>query len=57
MNWEIVIDIYTLPCVKQLVGTFCIVQGVNSVLCGDLDGWDGGWEGDPRGRGYMYTYS
>ena len=25
---------------------------------GDLDGWDGGvWEGGPRGRGYIYTYS
>ena len=26
------------------------------MLCGDLDGWDGG-EGDPRGRGYVYTHS
>ena len=28
------------------------------MLCGDLDGWDGGWggwEGGPRGRG-MYVY-
>ena len=25
---------------------------LNSVLCGDLDGWDGvGGEGGPRGRG------
>ena len=30
---------------------------ISSVLCGDLDGWDGGWEGGPRGRGYVYTYS
>lgn len=28
----------------------------NSVPCGDLDGWDGWREGDPRGRGYMYAY-
>ena len=31
---------------------------LSSVLCDDLDGWDGEeWEGGPRGRGYMYTYS
>ena len=22
------------------------------VLCDDLEGWDGGWEGGSRGRGY-----
>ena len=28
MNWEIGIDIYTIPCVKQIaVGTCCIAQG------------------------------
>ena len=27
MNWEMGIDIYTLPCVKQIVGTCCIMQG------------------------------
>ena len=29
------------------------------VLCDDLEGWEEGgakWEGDSRGRGYMYTY-
>ena len=32
---------------------------LSSVLCDDLDGWDGGggWEGGPRGRGYVYAYS
>ena len=32
---------------------------LSSALSDDLDGWDGGggWEGGPRGRGYMYTYS
>ena len=31
---------------------------LGSVLCDDLYGWDGGgWEGGPRGRGYMYTYN
>ena len=33
-------------------------KGLNSVLCDDLDGRGGaGGEGEPRGRGYMYTYS
>ena len=26
------------------------------VLCDDLERWDGGKEGDSRGRGYMYNY-
>ena len=32
---------------------------LSSVLCDDLDGWDGGvgWEGGSRGRAYMYTCS
>ena len=30
----------------------------SSVLSDERDGWDGvGWEGGPRGRGYMYTDS
>ena len=35
------------------------VQGkeLNSVFCGDLDGWDGGgWEGGLRARIYIYIY-
>ena len=26
------------------------------VLCDDLEGWDGGGEGDPGARAYMYNY-
>ena len=27
---------------------------LSSVLCDDLDGWDGGqWEGGPSGTGYL----
>ena len=26
-NWEIGIAIYALPCVKQMVGTCCVVRG------------------------------
>ena len=28
INWEIGIDLCVLPCVKQIVGTCCIAQGV-----------------------------
>ena len=28
MNWEVGVDIYTKPCVKQLVETCCLAQGV-----------------------------
>ena len=27
INWEIRIDVYALACVKQLVGSYCKVQG------------------------------
>ena len=27
MNWEMRIDIYTLPCVKQIVRSCCLAQG------------------------------
>ena len=53
-----------------LDGTPGCAQGFNTlspkhrelslVLCDDLDGWDGegqGWEGGPRGKEYMNTYS
>ena len=29
----------------------------SSVFCDDLEGWNGGWEGSSKGKGYMYTYS
>ena len=53
MNWEIRIDICTLPCVKQWKAAIehrelCLVLG------GDLGlGWG---EGSSRGRGYIYIY-
>ena len=25
-------------------------------LCINLEGWDGGWKGGSKGRGYTYTY-
>ena len=43
-NWECSIDIYTLPCVKQIAGgkLLCSTE-LSSVLCDDRGGWDGGW--------------
>ena len=38
MHWEMKTDIYTLPRVKQLVGSCCIEQAVSSVLSDDLGG-------------------
>ena len=53
-NLESSIDIYTLSCVKQIVGRCYIAQRAQLVLCDDLDRWNGG-EGS-RGKGYIYTY-
>ena len=37
------------------MGSCCIAGEFSSVLCDDLEGWDGGgWERNLRGRGYMY---
>ena len=36
------------------------LRGLSSMLWDDLDGWGGvgvGWEGGPRGRGYMCAYT
>ena len=58
MNWESRIDIYTLPCVKQLASGKLLYNTESSALCSDhLDGWGGrGWERGSRGRIYMYSY-
>ena len=46
INWQSMTDIYTLPCVKQPVGSCRIAQELSSVLCAKPARWDG----DP-GRG------
>ena len=57
MNWEIGADIYTLPCVRELVGTYCIQHRKPSlVLRDDLRAGIREWEGGPRGRGSVYTW-
>lgn len=53
LNWEIGSDMYALPCVGQKAGGSLLGKGLGSVLCGDLNGWDGGRVGgNLRGRGY-----
>ena len=53
MNWEIRIDICTLPCVKQWKAAI-EHRELSLVLGGDLGlRWG---EGSSRGRGYMYIY-
>ena len=46
------IDIYTLPCVKQLVGTCYKAQGaqLSTLWWPRWLGWRVGWKGGPRGR-------
>ena len=51
---EIGIDVCTLPCVKSLVGSCCVVQGAQ--LTDDLEGWDGGRVGGRLKREGIYGY-
>ena len=56
MSWEVGIDIYTLLCVKHIVGSCCVTPGAHfGALMTWKDGM-GGRGGGPSGRGYMYTY-
>ena len=58
MNREVSIDIYTLPCVKEIASGDRQHRELDLVLCEDREGWDGwGTVEGPRRRGYMYTYS
>ena len=61
VNWASSIDGYTLPCVKQIVGGKLLYNTGSSAWCSVMT-WrggivGGGWEGDSRVRGYIYTYS
>ena len=38
MNWEISIDIYTLPHIKKVTNENLLYTALYSVLCGDLSG-------------------
>ena len=51
MKWEMRVDTYALSCVKYTAsGNLLHRTGSSALLCGDLEGWDGG-------SGCMYTYS
>ena len=53
-NWESSIGIYTLSCVKELVGSFCTTWGCSLALCDDLEGWDEGERSDAQEGGDKY---
>ena len=55
MNWNIWIDIYTLLCVKSIVSGKLHGE-LSSVLCDDLEGWDGGGVGGRNRREGKYVY-
>ena len=57
-NWESDIDMYTIPCVKQIASGKLLCNRVLSlVLCDDLEGQDGGRGGKEAQEwgGYMFT--
>lgn len=57
MNGESSINIYTLSGISWAAGEKVLCSREPSlVLCDDLEGWDGGSEGDWGGRGCMYSY-
>ena len=41
-NWESDIDMYTIPCVKQIASGKLLYSPGSSALCDDLEGWGGG---------------
>ena len=58
-DWEIRTDIYTLPCVKQITNGNLLNSTGSSAPCSMVILRCGmaGWEGGPRWRGCIYTYS
>ena len=57
MNWEIGIDIQTLPCLKQLAIGRLLYSTGSSAQCSVGTGMGGmGGEGGSSGKGCMYMY-
>ena len=55
MNWEIGIDIHTLPCVNQVAdGNLLYTTGKSAWCCDDLDGGIGVWVGRRSKREEFY---
>ena len=60
LNWEIRFDINTWPFMKQIANGKLVYSTGSSVPCSvmtQMGGMGRRWEGVPRGRGYVYTYS
>ena len=58
MNCESSTVIHTLSCAeRQLAGSCSTARELSLGLCDDPEGWDEGWAGGPRRRGYMYMDS
>ena len=58
MSWESRIDIYTLPCVKQLAGGRLLHSTGSSIRCSVITSRGGtGWGGGPREKENRYSYS
>ena len=64
VNWEsssiytIDIHIYVLPCeIASQWEEAAWHRELSSVLCDDLEGWDGACGRSLQREGYMYTYS
>ena len=58
MNWETRIDMYTLPCVKQIASENLLHSIGSSVRCSVMtSAGKVGREGSSRGRGYMCACS
>ena len=54
MNWESSINIYTLPCIKQIASAVKHKK-ISLVLCDDLEEWDGE-QGRRLKREEIYVY-
>ena len=59
ISWENSIETCTLPCIKQIVGVWCISQGTQShcsVRTYREMRWGWRWDSCSRGRAHMNTY-
>ena len=54
MKWDSSTDMYTLPCIKQLVGSCCIAQGAQPNALWWRSGWE--WGGGRLKRERMYIH-
>ena len=59
MEWESIIDIFTLSCVKQLVGTCDITQGAQTgaLWWPRAEQYGVGMEAGEGGKGYTHTHT